>query len=245
MKTLVAILNHNLPEYTDYLYEALAPYQSNIYDLAVIDNGSNPESKSKYTTLEIDTNVYFGGGFNAAMQYVLESTEYDSLLFMNNDLIVFGYNFVKQLKSALNNGYDIVSPCFFNVEPNQQCHWKTMHNWGAENIRTVPFIDFQCPLISRRLLNEVKEIDADLLYGWGIDTYFAYQCKKHNWKIGVMDNLCALHYNSLTVKKGVANLSMQDYCRNAELGQYNFFTKNNLMVEYHSIRHDAENYRYE
>jgi len=37
MKTLVAILNHNLPEYTDYLYNNLNPYQSNIYDLIVID----------------------------------------------------------------------------------------------------------------------------------------------------------------------------------------------------------------
>ena len=246
MKTLVAILNHNLPEYTDYLYDALSPYQSTIYDLAVIDNGSSTEKKSKYTSLELDKNVYYGGGINAAIQYVLSTNEYDSLLFMNNDLIVSGYNFVKILRGELSdNKFDLVSSCFFNVEPNQQCHWKTMHNWGAKETREVPFIDFQMPLISRRLLEEVGEVDSDLIYGWGIDTYFAYICKKNNWKIGVVDRLSALHYNSLTIKSGVSNLNMVDYCRLAEEGQYNFFTKNNLMVEYHKIRTVAENYRYE
>ena len=120
-----------------------------------------------------------------------------------------------------------------------------MHNWGAKETREVPFIDFQMPLISRRLLEEVGEVDSDLIYGWGIDTYFAYICKKNNWKIGVVDRLSTLHYNSLTIKSGVAKLNMVDYCRLAEEGQYNFFTKNNLMVEYHKIRTVAENYRYE
>ena len=80
MKTLVTILNHNLPEYTDYLYDNLSPYQSNIYDLIVIDNGSLSEKMSKYTTYTLENNCSMGGGFNAAMQLVLSSDEYDSLL---------------------------------------------------------------------------------------------------------------------------------------------------------------------
>ena len=122
MKTLVSILNHNLPEYTDYLYDNLSPYQSNIYDLIVIDNGSSSEKISKYTTHTLDSNSYMGGGFNAAMQLVLSSDEYDSLLFLNNDLIVFGYEFVKTLREEMfNNNFKVLSACFFNVEPTGQC----------------------------------------------------------------------------------------------------------------------------
>jgi GT2 family glycosyltransferase len=245
VKTLTTILNHNLPEYTDCLYESLYPYRSNLYDLTVLDNGSSSEGKSKYTTFELEKNVYFGGGFNAAMQYVLSSNEYDSLLFMNNDLTICGYNFVKVLRDEMfNNRFDLLSGCFFNVGLKQDCHWKTMHNWGSNKTREVSFIDFQMPLISRRLLEEVKEIDSDLIYGWGIDNYFALICKKMGWKIGVIDRLCAIHYNSLTVKNKKSDLDIITYCKNAETGQYNFFTKNNLMLEFNQIRKDSENYIY-
>ena len=243
MKTLVTILNHNLPEYTNALFESLYPYQGNLYDVTVLDNGSSNDGKSKYTTFELEKNVYMGGGFNAAMQYVLSSNDYDSLLFMNNDLTICGYNFVKVLREEMfENNFDLLSCCFFNVGLKQDCHWKTMHNWGAQKTREVPFIDFQMPLLSRRLLEEVKEIDLDLIYGWGIDNYFALICKKKGWKIGVVDRLCAMHYNSLTVKNKKSDLTMQTYCKNAEEGQYKFFTKNNLMLEFNNIRKMAEIY---
>jgi hypothetical protein len=244
MKTLVTILNHNLPEYTDYLYNNLSPYQSNIYDLIVIDNGSISEKMSQYTTHALDTNCYMGGGFNAAMQLVLTSDEYDSLLFLNNDLIVFGYEFVKTLRTEMfNENFKILSACFFNVEPTGQCFWKTMHNWGKSKTREVPFIDFQMPLIHKDLLKEIKEIDSDLIYGWGIDALFAIMCKKHNWKMGVMDRLSALHYNSLTVKLKAVEFDVNEYCKRAEEGQTKFFTKSNLLKEFNQVRLEGSSYK--
>ena len=100
-KTAAFILNHNLPDYTDMLYESLKPYERTDYDLFVIDNGSTPEGKSKHTSFELGENVYFGGGFNAAMQYTLENKEYDSMMFLNNDLTVHPYNFVRSLREEM------------------------------------------------------------------------------------------------------------------------------------------------
>lgn len=247
MKTAAVILNHNLPDYTDMLYESLKPYERGDYELMVFDNGSNEAGRSRYTTHALDQNVYFGGGFNAAMQMVIESDEYDSLLFLNNDLTVHPYNFVKVLREEMFGDehfhtYEIVSPSFYNIEPLGQCHWKTMHNWGAPFTRFVPFIDFQCPLISKRLLKEVGEIDPSLMYGWGIDAYFAILCQQKGWKMGVVDRLCVLHHNSLTVKRGVAGINVQQYCQLAEKGQVEFFTKKNLVKEFHDIRNQGNNY---
>jgi GT2 family glycosyltransferase len=244
MKTAAFILNHNLPDYTDMLYESLKPYEKNDYDLFVIDNGSSKEGKSKHTSLELEENVYFGGGFNAAMQYTLDNKEYDSMMFLNNDLTVHPYNFVKALREEMLSGYDIVSPSFYNIEPNKQCHWKSMHSWSAKDTRPVDYIDFQCPLISRRLLEEVKEIDGDLMYGWGICFYFALLAKQKNWKLGMVDRCCVLHHNSLTVKKGVAGIDIPTYCRLAEEGQYKFFQKNNLLQDYTQLRAKAQTYEY-
>jgi GT2 family glycosyltransferase len=245
-KTAAYILNHNLSDYTDMLYESLKPYERTDYDLFVIDNGSSSEGKSKYTSFELGDNVYFGGGFNAAMQYTLENKIYDSMLFLNNDLTVHPYNFVKSLREEMfkTSEFDIVSPSFYNIEPKGQCHWKSMHSWSSSDTRTVDYIDFQCPLISRRLLEEVKEIDSDLLYGWGICFYFALIAKKKNWKLGMVDRCCVLHHNSLTVKRGVAGLDIPTYCRRAEEGQFKFFQKNNLIQEYFNLRKKAETYEY-
>jgi GT2 family glycosyltransferase len=236
------------------LYESLKPYERTDYDLFVIDNGSSDKGKSKYTSFELGENVYFGGGFNAAMQHTLENGKYDSMLFLNNDLTIHPYDFVASLREEMfeevfldklgfqEEKYDIVSPSFYNVEANGQCHWKSMHNWNARETREVDYIDFQSPLISRRLLEEIKEIDPDLMYGWGICFYFALVAKKKNWKLGMVDRCCVLHHNSLTVKRGVAGLDIPTYCRLAETGMKNFFVKTNMYNDYMALRAEAEKY---
>ena len=263
-KTAAIILNHNLPEYTDMVYESLKPYERNDYDLFVLDNGSTPEGTSKHTSFKLDTNVYFGGGLNASMQFIKENPQYDSLLFVSNDLTIHPYNFVRTLRNEMfvlekykmisgfdspgdpigTVKYDIVAPTFYNIEPDKQCHWRCMHSYNSATTRTVPYADFQCPLISRRLIEAVSEIDPDLLYGWGPDFFFALTAKKLGYKIGVVDRCCVLHHNSLTVKRGVAGLDIPTYCRLAEQGMHNFFTKKNLMTEYLQLRKETENYEY-
>lgn len=248
-KTAAFILNHNLPDYTDMVYEALKPFERNDYELFVMDNGSSPEGKSKYTTYASDVNGYFGGGFDAAMGITLEDDKYDSMLFVNNDLTIHPRRFVESLRRDMfwANGdiaYDIIAPTFYNIEPKGQCHWKTMHSYGCSFVREVPYVDFQCPLITKRLLKEAKEIDSDLTYGWGICFWFALLCEQRGWKLGVSDRNCVLHHNSLTVKKGVSGLDIATYCRLAEEGQMRFFKKNNLMDGYMELRKKAELYDY-
>jgi GT2 family glycosyltransferase len=238
-KTAAFILNCNLPDYTDMLYESLKPYERTYYDLFVIDNGSSIEGKSKHTSFELPENVYFGGGLNAAMQYTLENKQYDSMMFLNNDLTVHPYNYISTMREEMFEDvfddvlagkwvnreikYDIVSPTFYNIEPNQPCFWPTMHGWRNAGVRTVPFSDFQCPLISRRLVEKIGEIHPSLIMGWGIDFFFALTCQDAGWKIGIVDRCCILHHNSLTVKRGVADINMKEYCQRAEAGQREFF----------------------
>ena len=123
MKTLAVIYNHNMPEITDSLWESLKPYERSDYDLILIDNGSKSEGKSKYTTHETGQNTYFGGALNIALQFFLQSGEYDSLLSLNNDLILQGDNFIKTLREEMFKGdYKIISPCVLQV--NSQCNLK-------------------------------------------------------------------------------------------------------------------------
>ena len=132
-KTLAVIYNHNLPEMTDKLWEELKPYERDDYDLILIDNGSREDGKSKYTTHETGQNTYFGGALNIALDFFTTAGTYDSLLSLNNDLVLQGNYFVKTLREEMFNNpwsdFKIVSPSVLQVE--SQCKWKYMHCWNS------------------------------------------------------------------------------------------------------------------
>jgi GT2 family glycosyltransferase len=243
MKTLVLILNHNLPEYTNFLYDELKMHQDDSYDVFVFDNGSNDEGKPKKIHLATDENCYFGGALNLMFDFMLNTDEYDSLLFLNNDLLVHGYNFVKTLrKEMFEQDYTILSPAILQVRLEQDM-WKQMHNYGTQNVRPVQWVDFMSPLINRRLIEEIKQFDSKLIYGWGIDIYCGVICEQKGWKVGIVDYLTAVHLVAKTTKEGKSNLTLDEYCRLAQNGMDEFFSLNNLTQQKHLMMHSAQTYK--
>jgi len=195
-KTLAIILNHNLPEYTDRLFENLNNPGNDHYDLVVMDNGSKPEFTSIHTTIKFEKNLYWGGAINEAFRIVLENDIYDSLLFLNNDIEVNGKIIVQELRKELFSGdFVIVSPCIAgDARP-----WKQMQNWGSKTTRCVNWIDNQAPLIHRKLIEVIRKFDDDLYYGWGQEFICYDICYERNWKIGVCDHLSILHFAKQTL----------------------------------------------
>lgn len=225
-KTLAVILNHNRREYTNRVYRMLMPHIKDICDLVVIDNGSTDKNEiSEYTTYTTDQNCYFGGGFNLAMQIIRENSEYDSLLFLSNDIIFHGYNFVQKLRQVMfEEDYAIVSPTVLQPEEDQ-CFWKQMHNWGIDETRQVKWVDFMCPLVRRDVIEEIGQFDMDLIYGWGLDQYAGVVCEDKGWKVGVIDTLSIIHFSAQTTKDGKSDISTEEYSSRANRGVYSFFSK--------------------
>ena len=242
-KTLVVIYNHNLPSMTDNLWESLYPYRRDEYDMILIDNGSTTDGKSKYTTHETGQNCYFGGALNIALQYFLDSGEYDSLLSLNNDLILQGPNFVRTLRDEMFKGdYKIISPSVLQIE--SQCKWKYMHCWNTPSTRDVKWVDFQAPLIHKDFIKKIQQYPAELIYGWGQDLLSGVICEQNNWKVGVVDKCPVIHYSARTYKEGKSDLDLTTYCRNAEGGMFNYFQNKNLMDKFNEFRHLSANYKY-
>tara|TARA_R110002020_G_scaffold267101_3_gene482217 strand:- start:4994 stop:5725 length:732 start_codon:yes stop_codon:yes gene_type:complete len=243
MKTLAVIYNHNMPEMTDSLWESLKPYERNDYDLILIDNGSKQEGKSKNTTHETGQNTYFGGALNIALQFFLESDKYDSLLSLNNDLILQGSNFVRTLRKEMFNGdYKIISPSILQVK--NQCKWKYMHCWNSSTTRDVKWVDFQAPLLHKDFINKIQQYPDELIYGWGQDMLSGIICDQEGWKVGVVDKCPLIHHSAQTYKEGKSDLDLTTYCRNAEGGMFNYFQNKNLMDKFNEFRHLSANYKY-
>jgi len=240
-KTLAVILNHNLPEFTDPLFEELVRYTSDGYDLKVIDNGSQEKYISQYTTIRYERNLFWGGALNKAFGMVLQNQQYDSLLFLNNDLEVNGKIFVKSLRHALfRKRFAIVSPCI----AGKAAPWPQMQNWGSKGTRVVKWIDNQAPLFHRKLIEAIGQFDQALDFGWGQELICHDVCRTHKWKIGVCDHISIIHYKKQTFKKGrlfsLENqdeeavgdaVSHEDYQKKFRSSWLEYFRKNSLKYE--------------
>ena len=179
---------------------------------------------------------------NSRNKILLENEEYDSLLFLSNDIILHGYNFVDTLrKEMFEQDYTILSPSVIQVRLEQDM-WKQMHNYGTKNVRQVPWVDYMSPLIHRRLIEEIKQFDMNMIYGWGLDMYSGIICEQKGWKIGVVDYLTAVHLVAKTTKEGKADITPEQYFQLAQSGMDHFFSTNGLDNEKYKMMALAQNY---
>jgi len=241
MKSLVSILHYNTPQYTDPLYEMLKPYERDDYDTIIIDNGSDKNKMSKYTTYSSSTNEFYGGGLDMIMKLFIDKVEYDSLAVLNSDLILHGYNCIKQLRNALFSQDDlmVVSPCVIQPTPNQ-CFWKAMHCWNSTKIRFIPAVDFQFVLMKREFVEKVKSFDSK--YGWVQDMIAGFVCEDNNWKIGICDWIPIIHLENGTVK---ANPHLSNYNKEAQIEMDEYFRVRGLEERVKKLRTIYGNYSYE
>jgi hypothetical protein len=255
-KTLVVILNHNLPEFTDRLFTSLDGFRKEEYELIVMDNGSKPEFISRFTTHFLPKNIFWGGALNEAFRLVLENPLYDSLMFLNNDIEVTGEIFVRALRKELfSNNYILISPCI-SGSPRP---WKQMQNWGTKGTRQVKWIDNQAPLFHRTLIEKIGKFDDNLFYGWGQEFICFDICEENRWKIGVCDHITILHYAKQTIlqnrliaefettvpAKGEYNMDWAEFEDKASESYNNYFNTSPIKHStFDDLRHYGLNYSF-
>lgn len=242
---LLATLNHNLPDWTDNLVLQLRkdPVFNESCELFVLDNGSTTKLADS-TTAALEQNIFFGGGFNVVLDYFLNKTSHSWLYFLNNDLVFHGPSFIRtSYEEAKWYSADVYSPSIINAS-KEQCHWKQMWNWGSLYGREVKWIDFQSPLISRRVLEKIKQYPMELVYGWGLDFYTGIVCQENSYRTFVSDTNTICHMNSLTFKENKISIGVNEFCQAAEKGMYDHFTSkgNDYYQNYLQLRSYGENY---
>jgi len=202
-KTLYVILNHNGGQISTIYYEEMEQYQEqDNFDLLLIDNGSKPSERSVHTTHSFKKNVYFNGAIQWAFKYMLDHPEYEYLVFSNNDIFLHGYRFVENMVTiAEENNFTMIAPS--GIEGNAgQNFWPIMHCWYKEEPRVVPWIDFICPFINRRLIEEIQQFPSWWRTpSYGFDDYCSITCNNKGWKIGVSDLMTIFHIGQYTYRE--------------------------------------------
>lgn len=124
MKKRVAtiILNRNLPEVTNHLYEHLMQYDVDLTDIYVVEAGSDAERCSKYTTWHVNTPDVVAQGlrYSRGMNYGLSQLwlekkfdQYDAFFLLTNDTELQKKTTLKSLIEILDKHprVGILSPC--------------------------------------------------------------------------------------------------------------------------------------
>lgn len=248
MKTLAIILNHNTPDLTNALYEELKPYENDLYDLFVLDNGSSNEGKSKYSTKELKKNLFFGGALNYAFDWFLKNQKmYDSLLFMNSDIVVHGPQYIKTLrKEMFDHNLMIVSPCIIGnwvgIAPLKM--HKHMNCWGSKKIRLVKYVDFQTPLFHGDFIREVKSFPTELMFGIGQDHLSGLKCEDKSWKIGVIDWCVAYHEWAATIRSGRGPMKLDSFAIVSNQALQSYAKKHNIWEDLEDSFKWGESYEF-
>jgi len=238
---LIATLNYNQPELTDNLVKQLnIGNDLSNHELMIVDNGST-KSLAQSTTHRLQDNLFFGGGLNVILEHFLNSNHEYFVLF-NNDLIFHGPRLIdNMLREVRENDLAIYSPSIVSTGPDQ-CFWKQMWNWGTGTVRTVPFVDFMCPVIRRDIAEYITTFPEELFLGWGQDFYSGIIAQEKDFKIGVSDNIMLSHLVSQTFKTGAIEIKESDFCSQADGNMHNFFLNSKYKDKFIEFRNLGSTY---
>lgn len=205
-KTLYVILTHNEKHISTQYYESLKYYQEqDNFDLIFLDNGSSEAHKPIQATHRFKKNVYFNGAIEWSWKKMLENNEYEYLVFSNNDIIVHGYRFVETMVKQMQEGnFAMLSPAVIEQTAGQN-FWPIMHCWYKEEPRVTKWIDFTCPFIHRKVVEEIEWPSWWRSPSYGFDDYASLICNRKKWKVGVSDKCTVFHYGQHSYRNNRAD----------------------------------------
>ena len=156
------ILNRNLPDVTDKLYDHLNKYDHNHTDIFVLEAGSDPNNLSKYCTwYASETDIMKNGlRYNRGMNYALLSLykennwkKYDAFFLITNDTELNCKKTIDPLLSIMDQhkNLGIISPCSRKwCEKLLLRKQKTKYFW---------FIHNNAYLLRRKFIEAVMEVN--------------------------------------------------------------------------------------
>lgn len=215
-KIAIVVLNWNQPKLTIDTVNSLLKIKSfNFkYQIFIVDNNSSDNSydtfKTKYGKNPIIKLIQTGSnlgyvGNNVGIKKALDD-KFNYVLLINNDVIV-DPNFLKELLTGANQGYDIVGPKIY-FAPGYEYH----SNWYSPNE------------IGKVIWSAGGQIDWDNIYGsnLGVDQVDKGQFDHNNNQVDFLTGCCLLIKSNVFKKIGLLNekyfmyLEDVDFCQRAK-----------------------------
>jgi hypothetical protein len=228
MKTIGIILSYNNPTMTDRLVENINTVFKKNLRFIVLDNGSDVDKISSYTTHKIEKNCRMTRGFNHGIEIIeKEFPDYDNIWFFTNDCY-----FLASESCPLESSENFIQkyPQLGILHPSESksvdvCY-DVYHDPSIGGVKIVTEYDIVCPIFTRKAIEAIGGRFNDRLYqGWGIDHESSFLIRKNMMEVGINHEIVIDHDTSSTYDAGLDNLhsNRKSYYNSAMQEMYNVF----------------------
>lgn len=210
MKTAALIVNFNMPERTDALVEAISAMPATPI---VIDNGSDIQPPSKYTTIRLDKNRQTTGGWLAGLESA--KGQFDAYWFLitsarippeQGDILTPMVSFLEAHPDAVG-----IHP---SLTKDSTTGWPHLINQGNEP-RPTWMIDNIASLYRADWFDSIGWFDPAFIYAWGIDLETCYRARKQGRSIWVDDRVQVEKITNIGYTMGRMGMSADERGRKA------------------------------
>jgi hypothetical protein len=230
MKTIFFILSYNNPSMTDRLVENLKLVVKRDFILVVLDNGSDSDKTSKYTTHSINENIRMTGGFNKGIEIIeKEYDDYNNIWFFTNDCF-FIDNGVCPLESS--EKFLQKYPELGILHPSESSEVKVIYDVhydpSIKGVKLVVEYDIVCPIFTRKAIEAMgRKFNPRLYQGWGLDHESSFLIRQKGYSVGINHEIIVGHDTSSTYDKGLDELhpNRESYYSAAMIEMYNVFNE--------------------
>ncbi len=228
-KVSIIMLNYNTENYTIQALESMKDTDYDNYEIILIDNGSNENSRKKLKKSlekfikkviykEISPNMGVGGGFDAGVQ---EASNSDYILFINNDIKITQNDWLNTFIETTKNNVGIVGcKLFYSDGTLQHAGGKInflkpyfiehigIHDNPKKEIYNkvidVDYVTFAAVLIKTEIIKQLNGFEDLFLPMYYEDADFCIRAKKLGYTIKYTPNVNIIHFESSTTKKATS-----------------------------------------
>ena len=209
------IINRNLPEITNNLYDQINKYDENLTDIYVLEAGSDYSSLSKYVTWHanwpeaMSKGLRYCRGVNFALCKLIENNtfeKYDAFFLITNDTELPAENSIKKLIDILDQHprLGILSPCGENWGEKKLLQGKnsTLYFWFIHNNAYFLRKEFILDVCRPNKLNYQEFLfDGSNFRGYGTESELIAKAFINDWAAGITSEVLHRQNNSHILQK--------------------------------------------
>lgn len=214
------VTNYNMPERASAIAEYVKEHVKYPTDVILVDNGSDLEPPSKYTSLQLAQNVQTTHGWLMGLNYCDSLEVFEGFKYL-------AYGFVITSSEILEGQGDVIEklmrpmvddPEVAGVHPalsqDSTTWWKHLLKKGT-GCRYTNMIDNIFSIYRADWFNQQGRFKPELTYAWGIDMETSYFARRDSKKILVNDDVEVRKVTNIGYKMDRMNMSSEDRFKNA------------------------------
>lgn len=208
------IVNYNMPERADSLFEKLKNNTKWPLDIYLVDNASDIKNPAKNTNVFLEKNVQTCNGWLEGLKAAKRSkNNYFAYMFLitstsfveNKDYISPMAEFLKNSKNAIG-----IHP---SLTKESTTNWSHLINRETNGPRETWMIDNIASLYKADWFDSIGWFDPKMIYAWGIDLETGYLARKQGRSIWVDDRIQVEKITNIAYKMKRMNMSASDRSR--------------------------------